>query len=104
MKMPLLVMALGLMACNDKGDDTAGAGDIVGDAAAGATVYNATCAACHGADGNVNEAKLTEEIPALTDDEIEDVILNGYDEMPPQGLTEQEVADVIAYLRETFPG
>ena len=103
MRIHLLALALGLAACNDKGGDDSSA-DIVGDAAAGATVYTSTCASCHGADGNVNEAKLTEEVPSKTDAELEDIILNGYDEMPPVGLDETELADVIAYLRQTFTG
>lgn len=103
MRLTLLALALAGTACNDKGGEDSATG-IVGDAAAGSAIYTSTCAACHGADGNVNEAKLTEEVPDKSDAELEDIILNGYDEMPPVNLEDQEVADVIAYLRQAFGG
>lgn len=96
------LLTLGMVACKDKGGDSGG---LVGDATAGATVFADTCASCHGASGEGVEGyspSMTEEVPELSDAEIEDVILNGYEEMPAQDLTAQEVADVIAYLNETF--
>ena len=99
-----LTLALALAGCSDKSADDSGSASLTGDASAGAEIYGLTCAACHGADGNVNEAKLTEEVPEKSDAELESIILDGYEEMPPQSLTGQETADVIAYLRETFPG
>jgi mono/diheme cytochrome c family protein len=73
----------------------------------GAIVYTATCATCHGASGGgivEDAADLRVRVPAMTDEQIEANILNGTDLMDPVDLTEDEIADVIAYLRETFPG
>ena len=43
-------------------------------------------------------------VPALTDTEIADRIMNGFGTaMPSQYTDPQDVADVIAYLRVTFP-
>ena len=113
MRWPLLVAGLlGLAACSDKGSDT---GALTGDASAGATEFSNVCAVCHGADGTGETGvapSLVDAVPEYThDSELSDIILNGFDEanpdyptMPPQDLTDQQVADVIAYLRETFPG
>lgn len=104
MKWTMIVLAaVSLAGCGDKGDDTAGG--VVGDATAGETVFNDVCTACHGADGLGSEGyspSLADETLDLEDSEISDVILNGYGEMPAQDLTEQQVADVIAYMNATF--
>jgi mono/diheme cytochrome c family protein len=107
------VVLLALAGCGDKGDDSGGGdgggGDLVGDPVAGATIYTQTCGRtdCHGADGSgsgsAEAADLADEVPSLTDAEIKSVIQNGFESMAPQGLSDQEVADVIAYLREQFP-
>lgn len=93
--------------------DTAGdtAADVVGDATVGAGHFTDTCAGCHGADGTggidiggTPSADLTARVPALTDAELEDRITNGFNTaMPAQFNDAQDVADVIAYLRATFP-
>lgn len=86
-----------LFACSGS-EDT-----IVGDATAGETVYATTCAGCHGTDGEGGTGPaMTDEVPELTDEEIEDVILNGAGTMAPVDLIDQDRADVIAYLRATF--
>jgi mono/diheme cytochrome c family protein len=81
------------------------------DLEAGAATYDASCAACHGADGKlgletsgVAAADLTVEVPEKSDEALTDIILNGYGEMPPQGLDEARIVDLLGYLRETFPG
>jgi mono/diheme cytochrome c family protein len=83
-----------------------------GDAENGAAVYDTTCAVCHGASGDemlenptANDtpaAKLSEEVPGTSDDELIDVILNGKGDMPAVDITETEAEDVVAYLRDTF--
>lgn len=98
----IALAAMSLAGCGDKGDDTGG---LVGDATAGETVFNDVCTACHGADGLGSEGyspSLADETLDLSDEEIRDVILNGYGEMPAQDMTEQEVADVIAYMNATY--
>lgn len=103
-------------ACDSGDGDSGGEGGgrvdtilaIDGDATAGQTVFTSTCAlaACHGADGNTPgtaEAKrLSEEIPALDDAMTVSVIIEGYETMPAQSLSDQQVADVLAYVNETF--
>jgi len=76
---------------------------LTGDPAAGANVYAANCASCHGVNGEGGTG------PALAGEaeetaELEDIILNGEGEMPAIPLEDQELADVIAYLQETFGG
>ena len=81
------------------------------DPAAGQVVYDATCVDCHGATGDqgtlVNgEASkdLNFEIPDQSDAQLENLIQNGIGEMPAQDVSDSEMPDLIAYLRETFPG
>ncbi len=89
-----------------------------GDAKKGAEVYEGTCIACHGGSGKGE----IEGVPDFTsakgplamkaDDVLLDHITNGYESpnsmlaMPELGgnedLTEQDIIDVLAYLRATF--
>ena len=93
----LLVTFL-LTACGSSATD-----GLVGDPAEGANVYAANCASCHGVNGEGGVG------PALAGEaeetaELEDIILNGEGEMPAIPLEDQELADVIAYLQQTFGG
>jgi len=84
------------------------------DAANGGTVYEGTCVACHGADGTGAIGGLPDLADRLgkTDAELFDSVRNGFDgpggimPMPANGgnpnLTEQDVHDVIAYIRQTY--
>src|SRR5678816_423879 len=102
-----MVALLALAAC-DKGGDSAG--EIVGNAADGAKVFAATCAQsnCHGPDGTGSDPSsdaddLNKVVPGLSDDEIELRIKEGFGLMAPVGgLSNQDVADVIAYVRQEF--
>jgi mono/diheme cytochrome c family protein len=106
-------------ACDDGGDESGGEEgggsrtDMIlalsGTSAAGQTVFTANCgvASCHGADGNTpgtsSTKRLSDEIPGLSDKQIVDIVINGEGTMPPQtGLSDQQVADVLAYVQETF--
>lgn len=94
---PILALALAWLA--------AGCG-APGDPVAGAAVYDTYCTSCHGDDGTLGldgAVDLTEHIPEHTDAQLRDVIRNGDGDMPPQTSDETEIADCIAYLRETFP-
>lgn len=74
------------------------------DAAAGAKVYAANCAACHGA----NRAGTVGAFPALTDvgkrldpKQIKERIRKGGGMMPPFGhLSEKDVEDLAAFLKQ----
>lgn len=112
----LLVLALPALltttlAC-DSGDDGGGGDDngailgLTGDAAAGQTVFTAgmcSSAACHGTDGNSGSAPaLSTVVSSRSDDQIINSVLDGKAGMPPQDLTDQEMADVLAWLRDSF--
>jgi mono/diheme cytochrome c family protein len=105
------VALLALAACGDNGGDSAGA-DLVGDPAAGKTIFSQTCAQsnCHGPDGTGSDPSssaddLNQVVPGLSDAEIEVRIKEGFGLMAPVGgLSNQDVADVIAYVRQTFGG
>jgi mono/diheme cytochrome c family protein len=114
MRFTLLAFTLAFtVACGDK--DTGTGGDsgasevdailaLTGDATAGATTFGNVCAGCHGADGASGyAANLVEEIPSKDDAFIVNIIINGDGGgMPAQDLSDQEVADVLAYVRATF--
>lgn len=81
-----------------------------GDSTAGATVFQ-VCAGCHGADGKgmknpVPEnsgGDLSEEAKELDDAQFAFVVKNGLGTMVAQKqLSDQQIVDVIAYIRATF--
>ncbi len=77
------------------------------DPAAGATVYTASCASCHAADGTgavAGAADLTVRVPAMTDADLENAVNNGVGTMAPVTLSAADLADLIAHLRDTFGG
>ena len=110
---PLLcgaIVSLLAAACGD-GDVTVP--DLPGDAAAGAVVYEQSCAGCHGADGSGADAGpglLVPEysLPGFDDTALVTAIVNGvaadegrYGGMPMiRGLSDQDLADLIAFVRE----
>jgi cytochrome c553 len=107
-----LVLVFALFGCNvDTGSEGEGGTDtgiIEGDAARGEELF-AACAGCHGPDGaggidigGTLSSDLRDEIPEMTEAELADVIENGDDAMPPVYDDPQDIADVIAYLLETF--
>lgn len=101
---------------DDTGSGGGGGGDRVStiagmvssaDATNGATIYSGLCgsSSCHGPsgdDGASNAGDLPAQVPSLTDEDIITVIIDGQGQMPAQSLEDQEVADVVAYCRETF--
>lgn len=88
------------------GDDNGAILDLTGDAAAGQTVFTSgmcSTAACHGTDGNSGQAPaLNGVVSGRTDDQIIDSVLDGKGAMPPQDLTDQQMANVLAWLRQNF--
>ena len=80
-----------------------------GDPSAGSKIFQETCgtAICHGPDGSggsTNAEDLSIVVPKLTDAEIVDRMTNGYLVMPPQQLEDQQMADVLSYLRQQWGG
>lgn len=127
--MLMAFLALFLVACGG-GDDSGGgseaaddqteetAGIPTGDAAAGETKFQATCAACHGPDAkglpNLGKDMTTSEfISSSSNAELLAFVKTGRPpgdpanttgvDMPPKGgnptLTDQDLADIIAYIR-----
>lgn len=83
--------------------------ELTGDPTAGAMVFSTVCGtvACHGPDGNTpgtpQTVKFSQRIPEMDDRGIADTVLSGLRTMPAQSnLTDQQVADVVAYVLETF--
>jgi hypothetical protein len=80
--------------------------DLTADETAGAMVFMQICgsAACHGADGSAGPAPdLPDEVPEFDDVGLACLLLNGEGDMPSQAtLSDQQLADVIAYVQSTF--
>ncbi|MCB9763396.1 MAG: cytochrome c [Alphaproteobacteria bacterium] len=103
---------LAVLACGDK-DTADDSGDaeinavlaLSGDSTSGESIYSAQCASCHGAsgEGGVGPA-LSDEVPEHGDAELLEYIIYGEDTMPAfgQSLSDQEIADVLAYLNATW--
>ncbi len=124
-KMPALFLAGSLAlatGCDDGGDDGDGGGGtggddraatilgLTGDASSGEQLFGSSgCAnmACHGADGTSGSAmpSLDTSVPNTDDATIVDTFLNGKGSMPAQaGLSDQQLADLLAYVSDTFGG
>ncbi|HEV2387427.1 MAG TPA: cytochrome c [Candidatus Acidoferrales bacterium] len=83
-----------------------------GDAKAGKAVYQKSCATCHGMNGEGKEAiaKMlhttmkplgSKEVQDKSDAELKKAVTGGIGKMQPvKGLSEKQVNDVIAYVRE----
>lgn len=71
----------------------------------GPALYNRHCGACHGRGdlgGQVGPALgAGSEAAAMTDDEYRTVVRDGAEDMPPNTrLTDEQLAKIIAYVRE----
>ena len=82
------LMLMSLAAC---GEEEKG-----GDPINGESVYNASCASCHGSAGSGLSGP---ELPGTsTEEDIANAIENGIGSMPPGLITGTDIDDVIAYL------
>lgn len=120
----LAVLALAAAACGGGGDDSGGGsettsgGGSTGNAAAGESIFQGTCAACHGPDAQGIEGlgenlHDNEFVQGNTDDEMVAFIKVGRPasdpdnttgvDMPPKGgnpsLSDDDLVDVVAFLR-----
>lgn len=76
---------------------------LTGTAANGTDVYERKCAGCHGADGEGTSSPLSQLVPAQSDESLARVVSGG-GHVSQDGMTDQEAADLIAYLRAMWPG
>lgn len=77
---------------------TSGVSSATGDTSAGAALYADNCASCHGSAGGGGSAP---NIAGISDSAgVIDTILYGTSGMPgfASSLTDQEIADILAYL------
>ncbi|MCP3995140.1 MAG: cytochrome c [bacterium] len=120
----IAVLFVATSACGGSGGSGACSADpapvAVGPAEAdrGDNVYNSICVACHGTGGegirgNGKPLVENEFVAGMTDDDLASFVKQGRDaghadnttgiDMPPCGgnddLTEQDIVDVVAYLR-----
>ena len=109
----LLVAAMG---CGDVSDAEGSSNPVLdgtGDVAAGEELYAATCAVCHGVDagGTTTGPPFLHEVYVPShhaDGSFLAAVRNGvqphhwdFGPMPPvQGLSDQDVADIIAWVRQ----
>lgn len=113
---PVLLLAASLLAgCDDfvlgtTGDGSGSRSDsilaLTGDAAAGETVFDTHCVACHDKAGLVDKVgpALGDFVPNAEDTELVSVVLDGTGSMPAQNITaDQDVADLLAWARQTWP-
>jgi mono/diheme cytochrome c family protein len=82
---------------------------LEGDPSAGSKIFQETCgtAVCHGPDGSggsTDAEDLSIVVPKRSDLEIVNVMTDGYLVMPPQQLEDQQMADVLSYLRQQWGG
>ncbi len=75
-----------------------------GDIAIGETIYLENCASCHLEDGSGDQGpSLIFHIPKHSDEYFVQLIVDGRGGMPGfPDLVDQDIADLISYLRETF--
>jgi mono/diheme cytochrome c family protein len=82
--------------------------ELAGDAEAGHTLFLANCSTCHGETGEGSSwaPNLTTRVPSRDDELLLQTLLQGKGDMPRWGdrLSDQELADVLAFLRSRFGG
>ncbi len=100
----VLLACLFLVACSTGDEDVDAILALTGDQVAGEQVYLDNCATCHLDDGSGDVGpSLIDHVPHHDDSILVETILNGKGGMPAfDTLTDQEVADVLSYLRATF--
>lgn len=105
MKQLIVVVALALSACGGRADQIS---KMTGVVSSGETLYTQTCADCHGADGAGTQSGVDLHEPAKNDSAVEvlETIINGKANtaMIPYGntYTDQQLADLYAYIKATF--
>ena len=93
-----MFVSLFAIACGGKTGRVDDINALEGDSDNGAEVFAANCAGCHAADGTGGSGP---DITGEDDqDEVTEVVLEGEGSMPAYDgdLTDQEIADVVAYV------
>jgi mono/diheme cytochrome c family protein len=100
----LVALALMLAACGVSSEAVEAVMALTGEVAAGELLYLENCADCHLEDGSGDRGpSLIFHVPKHPDRYLVDLILGGKGDMPAfDELGDQDVADVLAYLRGTF--
>jgi mono/diheme cytochrome c family protein len=78
---------------------------LEGEIASGTSLYDEHCAGCHGADGLGGVGTdLVEQLAILSEEDVVRTIVEGRGIMPAWGETQsdQEIADVVAYIYDAF--
>jgi len=103
--MTVLSMGLALLAACSEPRPVAEALALQGVAERGKAQYQMVCARCHGQEGGgmARTPALRGRVHGLGDEVVMDAMLNGRGAMARTRLTDQQAADVLAYLRATFP-
>ena len=76
---------------------------LAGNASNGGPVYVRACQSCHEADGSGEGMQMSSAVPADSDDQLAALVAGGT-HVAATAMTDQEAADLIAYLRQTWPG
>lgn len=93
-------LALAAMGCNPGYGHVLG---LEGERVQGEVLYDQNCASCHGEAGlGVVGPSLLERLPLLTDEEILLAVEEGPLDMPPFTFSDQELADLLLYLKSEF--
>ena len=97
----VLLAALALSACKENDDRVDAILALDGDAAAGETLYGSDCAVCHATDGSGGTGPSLQGGPS--DQIVVDQVINGGGSMPAfDDYADQDIADVLAYLKDSI--
>jgi mono/diheme cytochrome c family protein len=77
---------------------------LEGDSVSGETIYLDNCARCHLDDGSGDKGpSLIFHIPRHSDEFFVQLIIDGSGDMPGfTDFSDQDISDLISYLRDTF--
>jgi mono/diheme cytochrome c family protein len=79
--------------------------ELEGSIEQGRLLFNSECALCHDEDGSGKEIgpDIRQEITKISDTQLVNLVLGGSGQMLPLDFTPQQMADVLAYVRQKFP-
>jgi len=94
-----------VLACSEPPRSIDAAKALEGVASRGEPQFQMVCALCHGRTGQgvSRTPALAGRVHELSDDELLSAMIQGRGAMSRTRLNDQQAADVLAYLRQTFP-